>query len=160
MDTTPPFEVRALPPQELTHIRQSGVDDFSHPIRLSVNDSQNGTPLRCCLREARIGESVALISWRPLQEAPTSVYAEVGPVFIHADDCSGYQDHHSYPQGFRHRRQVLRSYSVAGDMLDTKLIEGEQAEAGIAALFEAPEAVVLHSRNVEAGCYMFAVYRR
>jgi hypothetical protein len=160
MDINPRFTVRALPPQELTRIRHLGVDDFGHPMRVLTNDSPNGTPLRCCLREARIGESVALISWRPLHEAPASVYAEVGPVFIHANECSGYQDEHSYPQGFRHRQQVLRSYSAAGDMLDAVLIEGTQAESAIAELFADTDAAVLHSRNVEAGCYMFAVYRR
>jgi hypothetical protein len=158
-DLKPLFAVRALPAEELTPIRQRGVDDFGHPLRVSTNDSEHGTPLRCCLRDARVGESVALISWRPLQEAPASVYAEVGPIFIHAHDCPGYQDHNSYPDGFRHRQQVLRSYSAAGDMLDAVLIEGANAESGIAALLATPETVVLHSRNVKAGCYMFAVYR-
>ena len=158
-DPTQLFAVRALPAQELTRIRHLGVDDFGHPLCVSANDSEGGTPLRCCLREAHIGESVALISWRPLVEAPASVYAEVGPVFIHAHYCPGYQDHSSYPHGFRHRQQVLRSYSAEGDMLDAMLIEGASAESGIAALFATEEAVVLHSRNVKAGCYMFAVYR-
>ena len=105
-----------------------------------------------------MGERVALISWRPLHEAPDSVYAEVGPVFVHADDCPGYQQAGSYPEGFRHRAQVLRSYSAGGDMLDAVTTEGAVAEAAIEALFTNPDAVVVHSRNVTAGCYMFAMY--
>jgi hypothetical protein len=111
------------------------------------------------LREAHVGERVALISWRPLHEAPDSVYAEVGPVFVHADDCPGYQEEGSYPEGFRPRVQVLRTYSAAGHMLEAVMTEGAAAEKAIAGLFTNPEAVVVHSRNVTAGCYMFAVYR-
>jgi hypothetical protein len=44
-------------------------------------------------------------------------------------------------------------------MLDAVISEGGAAEEAIAGLFADAEAVVVHSRNVEAGCYMFAVYR-
>jgi hypothetical protein len=153
------FRVQALPADDLARIRATGIDDFGHALRVSAVDEEHGTPLRCCLREAHVGERVALISWRPLLEAPDSVYAEVGPVFVHADDCPGYSEVASYPDGFRHRQQVLRSYSAAGDMLDAVITEGPDAEATITELFARPEAAVVHSRNVKAGCYMFAVYR-
>jgi hypothetical protein len=156
-DTT--FRVQALPAHDLARIRAAGVDDFGHPLRVSVTDEEPGTPLRCCLREAHVGERVALISWRPLHEALDSVYAEVGPVFVHADACPGYHEEGRYPEGFRHRVQVLRSYSASGDMLDAVMTEGATAEKAITGLFTNPDAVVVHSRNVTAGCYMFAVYR-
>lgn len=156
---TEPLSIHALPAQDLARVRRAGVDDFGHPVRQFVNSAEPGTPLRCCLREARVGERVALLAWRPLAEAPDSVYAEVGPVFVHAEGCSGYVDTGSYPQGFRHRRQVLRSYSTAGDMLDTALTDGQTAETAIAGLLADAAAVVVHSRNVEAGCFMFAIRR-
>jgi hypothetical protein len=151
---------RALPPNELHRIRGAGIDDFGHHVRVFVNDKEPGTPLRCCLREAREGDRVALIAWRPLEHAPDSVYAEVGPLFIHADDCLGYQDDGFYPEGFRHRQQVLRSYTEAGDMLDTTIADGKTAETAILKLLAVPGAAVVHSRNVQAGCYMFAIHRR
>lgn len=160
VESTSALSFHALPPQELQRIRAAGVDDFGHAVRVSVADAEPGTPLRCCLREAHVGERVALIAWRPLEEAPESVYAEVGPVFVHADDCPGYPDDVSYPQGFRHRRQVVRSYTAAGDMLDTAITDGRAATTAIARLLAVPAAAVVHSRNVEAGCYMFAVRRR
>ncbi len=150
----------ALPSEELHRIRSIGFDDFGHAVRVFVNDKEPGTPLRCCLREAREDERVALIAWRPLHDAPDSVYAEVGPVFIHADDCPGYQDGGRYPEGFRHRQQVLRSYTAAGDLLDTTITDGPAAETDILRLLSAPAAAVVHSRNVQAGCYMFAIRRR
>ena len=157
--TNTTFRISALPAADLDRIRATGIDDFGHRLRTTVADEEPGTPLRCCLREAQVGERVVLIAWRPLREAPDSVYAEVGPVFVHADACPGYQDEQSYPQGFRHRQQVLRSYSATGDMLDAVITEGSGAEDAIAGLFARPGAAVVHSRNVAAGCYMFAVHR-
>ena len=153
------FRITALPAPALNRIRTSGIDDFGHPLRVFVNAGDAGTPLRCCLREARVGERVALISWQPLQEARDSVYAEVGPVFVHADACPGYRDEWSYPEGFRHREQVMRSYSAAGDMLDAVITDGSAAEDAIGSLFANPQAAVVHSRNVKAGCFMFAIRR-
>jgi hypothetical protein len=149
---------QALPPAELRRIRAVGVDDFGHPLRVTVADGP-GMPVRCCLREARSGDRVALISWRPLTDAPDNVYAEVGPIFIHAEECGGYHDAHAYPEEFRHRTQVLRSYTAAGDMHGTTIADGVHAETAIVELLDDPAAVVVHSRNVQAGCYMFAIRR-
>lgn len=156
----PALLFQALPAHELHRIRRAGVDDHGHDLRVFVNHEDAGVSLRCCLREARVGERIALLAWRPLDDAPGSVYAEVGPVFVHADDCPGYTDDRRYPEGFRHRQQVLHSYTEAGDMLDTVITDGRNAEAAISALLAAPDAVVVHSRNVQAGCYMFAIRHR
>ena len=151
------FIVYALPPAELDRIRAAGRDDFGHPLRFFVNDDVPGAPLRCCLRDAEIGERVALLAWRPLTEAPDSPYAEVGPIFIHADECPGYPEGSGYPAGFRHRSQLLRSYSADGDIVDYEITEGADAEPTIERLLANPAVAVIHSRNVKAGCYMFTI---
>ena len=133
----------------------TGRDDFGHPLRIA--DDLDGAPLRCCLRDAEPGERVALFSWQPLTEAPDSPYAEIGPVFAPADPCPGYDDSTAYPPGFRHRTQLLRSYTADGDMLDYEITEGADAEATIDKLLSNPRAAVIHSRNVQAGCYMFTI---
>ena len=149
----------AIPADDLHRIRDRGADDFGHPIRLMVNQDERGAPLRCCLREAAVGERIALISWQPLVEAPSSVYAEIGPIFVHADECAGYVDDGTYPEPFRPRQQVLRSYSAVGDVVGLTITDGATAEQAIGGLLADPAAVVVHSRNVQAGCYMFAIRR-
>lgn len=153
------FTVHALPGSDLERVRAAGVDDFGHPLRPVVVDEEPGTPLRCCLREAHVGEEVALLAWRPLVHAPGSVYAEVGPVFVHAHACPGYADSARYPEGFRARTQVFRSYAADGDMRAAEVAHGGQAENVLARLLADPAAAVVHSRNVAAGCYMLAVTR-
>ncbi len=149
----------ALAAAQLDRVRRVGIDDFGHRLRIFINVSPDGTPLRCCLREAAVGESVALLSWRPLTEAPNTSYAEVGPIFIHADSCAGYPDNACYPEAFRARKQVLRSYAGDGDLLECFAAAGADADRAITELLTDTRAVVVHSRNPLAGCYMFAARR-
>jgi len=45
-------------------------------------------------------------------------------------------------------------------MLDTTIADGKTAETAILKLLAVPDAAVVHSRNVQAGCYLFAIHRR
>jgi len=150
------FHVSALPAADLARIRRQGTDDFGNDWVVTVQD-QDGAPLRCCLRDATTGERVALIAWRP--SAVGGAYAEVGPVFIHADPCPGYDADDAYPAGFRHQTQLFRSYDARGRQVDNRVVEGMDAEAAIEDLFASPEIDHVHSRNVLAGCYMFSITR-
>jgi hypothetical protein len=51
----------------------------------------------------------------------------------------------------------LRSYTADGDMLGYEITDGAAAEATIDKLLANPEAAVIHSRTVKAGCYMFTI---
>jgi hypothetical protein len=149
------FRVAALPADELGRIRARGVDDFGNPLEPTTVTGP-GTPLRCCLREAEPGERVVLIAYRPA--AVGGPYAEVGPVFVHADACAGYADEDRYPEGFRSRQQLLRAYDARGWQVENVVVDGPAAERAITDLLGRPDVAYLHSRNVLAGCYMFAVH--
>ena len=148
------FEVRALPQHRLDAIRRAGVDEFGNEVEVTTV-SEPGAPLRCCLREAPTGERVALIAWCPFEQP--GPYAEVGPVFIHADRCDGYTDGRSYPEGYRHREQIFRSYGPDGRIVDAEIVSGALAEPAIGRLLARPEVAFIHSRNVTYGCHMFEI---
>lgn len=151
------FEITPLDQDELHTFRVRGTDAFGNTIAVHVNTEEGGAPLRCCLTEAKIGERVALIAHRPF--AFDGPFAEVGPVYIHAHACAGYDDTGHYPPGFRHRTQVFRAYDKDDRIHDAVLVAGVDAEAVIAELFARPDVTFLHSRNVLYGCYMFAIHR-
>jgi hypothetical protein len=105
------------------------------------------------------GERLTLIAYRPFPWL--GPYAEVGPVFVHADACDGYQEVHRYPEGFAHRRQLLRAYDRNRRICEGLVVkDGPQAERVLTWLLSRPEVDFVHSRNVEWGCYMFAATRR
>jgi Protein of unknown function (DUF1203) len=149
------FAVSAISPSDLERVRSRGVDDFGNMLEVTINQDDGGTPLRCCLRNATVGELVALIAYRPAH--PGGPYAEVGPVFIHAEPCSGYQQTHAYPEGFRRRQQLFRAYGPTGRQVQNQIVEPCDQEAVLTDLLNRPDVAFIHSRNVLAGCYMFAI---
>jgi hypothetical protein len=150
------FRVTALPAGDLERIRARGADDFGNALEPVTVTTTGGTPLRCCLRDAEPGERVVLIAYRPA--AVGGPYAEVGPVFVHAEACAGYADEARYPEGFRARNQLLRAYDARGRQVENVVVDGPAAERAITDLLGRPGVAYLHSRNVLAGCYMFAVH--
>jgi len=150
------FRFFAIPPAELDGIRAAGRDVAGNPLRPFVH-RRGGEPLRCCLRLILPGKHVALISYRPAGTA--GAYAEIGPVFVHASACEGYPAEGGWPPEYRDRQQVLRAYDAEGRIADAILVDGAEAEDGIAKLLADPSHVLVHSRNVLYGCYMFAVSR-
>jgi len=150
------FVISPISVERLAAVRRDGADDAGERFE-PFTAEQDGAPLRCCLREARAGERLALIAYRP--DGTAGAYRETGPVFVHADPCAGYSERDTYPAAFRHRSQVLRAYDERGRIADALLIEGVHAEAGIEQLLARPDVATVHSRNVLYGCYMFTIDR-
>lgn len=118
-----------------------------------------GEPLRCCLRDATAGEELVLFNHTPPLPA-ASPYEERGAVFTHAGACAG-PDSDGYPAGWVGRPQVLRAYDARGWIHpSTRVHDGTDPDAAIAAVLAHPEVVEVHSRNVAYGCYMFTITRR
>jgi len=146
-----------IPPAELQQIRAAGLDEAGSRLTVRV-DTAGGSPLRCCLRESAPGERVLLIAYTP--PGTRGAYAERGPVFIHAEPCSGYLTPDRYPPALSHRQQVVRAYDRDGRIADGVLVnDGKRAMAMIGELLGRNDVTLVHLRNVGYGCYNFTVRR-
>ena len=151
MTTTTGYRITALPAPLLAEARAATTAE-RHVAR-------GGEPLRCCLRDAREGEHLILFNYEP--PLPDSPYREIGAVFAHAEPCAGRADGPRYPEDWYGRAQVLRAYDRDGRIHPaSRLHDGGDPEAAIAAVLAEPGVVLLHSRNVVYGCYMFAADSR
>jgi hypothetical protein len=157
MGMTVALSITAIPHETLARLRAAGVDDFGNAI-VASEKPDGGYPLRCCLRESAPGERIALIAYRPFPW--DGVYAEVGPVFVHADGCGGYEDTEAYPEGFRDRQQIFRAYGPDRTIVGAEIADGAEAERVLADLLARPDVDFVHSRNVAYGCFMFTIGRR
>ncbi len=147
----------AIPPAQLQEIRAAGADEAGNRLAVQA-DTAGGSPLRCCLRESAPGERVLLIAYTP--PGTHGAYAERGPVFIHAEPCSGYLAPERYPPALSHRQQVVRAYDQDGRIVDGVLVsDGGHAITVIRGLLTRPDVTLVHLRNVGYGCYDFAVRR-
>ena len=120
-------------------------------------DEDGGAPLRCCLRDSRPGERIALVAVTP--DGPQGAYRETGPVFLHADGCAGPADR-GYPEEFRRRTQVFRAYDHAGGIVGGTVVQpGTGQEEAAALLLADPAVAFVQTRNVVHGCYMLTIRR-
>jgi hypothetical protein len=150
------FRIDPIPAETLRRIRERGTDDLGNPV-VPEDTTEDGFPLRCCLRDSVAGERIVAIGYNPFPWS--GPYAESGPVFIHAEECPGYHDLDRYPEGFRHRQQIFRAYGPEQRIVDALIVTGDQAEQKLSELLARPEVEFVHSRNVAYGCYMFTVRR-
>ncbi|MER6139949.1 DUF1203 domain-containing protein [Streptomyces sparsogenes] len=79
----------------------------------------------------------------------------MGPVFVHPEDCGGWQGD-TYPDAMRGEQRVLRAYSAAGNIVGGLLLNGGDMtiDEGLAEVYRRnPEAAVVHVRSVVYGCF-------
>ncbi|MER6180715.1 DUF1203 domain-containing protein [Streptomyces sp. NPDC001652] len=147
-----------IPPSVLKELRSA--DDAGRRM-VPVTDEEGGAPLRCCLRRGAPGERIALVSYAPLRRwaartgAEPGAYDEQGPVFIHAEECTGPQ-----PGGhpFANAHRTVRRYSAEGHILGGELVAALDDEAFRNA-FDDPAVALVHVRAVEYGCFLYEVRR-
>lgn len=161
------IQVRAIDAAVLNQLRER--DDAGREPRL-LTDDEGGSPLRCCLRRSRPGESIALVSYAPLRRwarqtgADPGPYEELGPVFIHQAPCEG-PARHAEPVPLMEAHRVLRAYSAAGAILGGTLFEptgtpdAEAAAGALSTMLADSQVAFVHVRAVEFGCFLFEVHR-
>ncbi|MFI7415191.1 DUF1203 domain-containing protein [Streptomyces sp. NPDC049627] len=152
------YTARPIAPSVLRELRTA--DDAGRPLS-PFTDEEGGAPLRCCLRHSGPGERIALVSYAPLRRwaAETGVdpgaYDEQGPVFIHAEECTG-PDGDGRPFANAHR--IVRRYSADGHILGGQLVDAPDGEA-LRNAFDDPAVALVHVRAVEYGCFLYEVRR-
>ena len=73
-----------MPEETVAQLRAGGPDANGQPPERRIA-SEGGLPCRCCMADIAAGEAYLTLAYRPFP-APQP-YAEVGPVFLHAEAC-------------------------------------------------------------------------
>lgn len=137
-------------------IRTSLQDDFGNTLSPQIDDGTG--PCRVCLDVARPGERLILFSYKPFAES--SLYQEIGPVFIHADRCTSYQNLSQIPPYFNTRPLVVRPYTSRHHIHSAqKWADTGQLQSVAAEVLDNPDVAYVHVRSHTRGCYMFRVER-
>ena len=152
------LHINAIDPRRLELIRSAGKDE--HGNDFVVRPAEGWEPLRCCLRDARAGESVALVSYSPF--TMRSPWTEVGPVFVHGEACDRDQPPTELPADMRTGPRVLRTY-FDDESLDyddiTFVPEGEDVEPALRDLLARPQVAAVHVRASLSQCFLYEVRR-
>lgn len=151
------FRPTPIEPARLAAMRTSGRDEHGNPF--TAYPAAGWEPLRCCLRLAGAGESIALISYAPFTSV--SPWTEVGPVYVHASACAGFAGD-DLPEQLRTGPRILRTYRADGSLHYehvTAVPDGEDLEPALRKLFAEPDVETVHVRALLTQCFTYAVER-
>jgi hypothetical protein len=147
-------------PSDLAAAYRSGAADANgRPPERKISDG-TGVPCRHCLAMVRKDEPYLILAYRPFAELQP--YAEVGPVFIHAEACEAYQTNDSIPERERAGTgRILRGYGT-----DNRIVYGtgivvrnEDIEEKAQAIFANPDVSYVHMRSATNNCFTLRIDR-
>lgn len=139
---------------------QTGAPDANGQAPESQVSDGGGNPCRHCLTDIAEGAPFLVLAHRPFPAAQP--YAEVGPIFLHAEDCPRYDETAGAPAMFAEREAVL----IRGYGNDHRIVYGsgqvvatEEIEASAKKLLQRPEIAYLHLRSASNNCYQCRIER-
>ncbi|MGZ3548382.1 MAG: DUF1203 domain-containing protein [Vulcanimicrobiaceae bacterium] len=115
-------------------------------------------PCRSCLRYSDEPEPFILMSYRPL--ADRNPYAEIGPIFVHANACEPYSRLDAFPETFSSRPLVLRAYDHKGFIATAEVAAAGDAPRIAAGFLSDPNIAEVHVRHISYTCYDFKIVRK
>lgn len=162
LTATASYHYLAIPTDLALRIRTTLRDDYGNALSVWRSDA-DGNPCRHCLRLTHPGERLILFAYRPFEEA--GPYAEIGPIFIHADACERYDAQSVFPPNFVSRALTLRAYgrtergslSIVDAQVSTP--EPDAARRALERLFSNVDTSFVHVRSPAWGCYDFRIER-
>lgn len=151
--TTTTLRYFAIPEDVAREARETLRDRFGHRLRVETAQA----PCRVCLRIPTAPEEMILLSYQPLPD--TGPYAEIGPIFVHADPCRPYADVCAFPPDFAPRPLILRAYGHDGRIARAVVAPPGEAPEHAAALLSDNAIAEVHARHVSYTCFDFKIVR-
>lgn len=116
-----------------------------------------GFPCRVTLDDAKVGETVLLLSYKHNDAA--SPYAQSGPIFVIEGNTKATSFADEIPPALARRTLSLRAYDYTGSMVEAVVVEGAVAKAEIERMFGDAGVVRIDAHNATRGCFAAHVFR-
>ncbi|NIA69870.1 DUF1203 domain-containing protein [Pelagibius litoralis] len=155
----PSLRFIALDSETVKSLRNGGKDAHGQEPERQVSDG-GGNPCRHCLEDMPEGAPFLVLAHRPFPDLQP--YAEVGPLFVHAEDCTRYPETAGPPAYLKTREAILiRGYGTDNRILygTGQIVPPEDIEAISAKLFEDPKIAYIHVRSASNNCYQCRIER-
>ncbi|MGQ0710533.1 MAG: DUF1203 domain-containing protein [Rhodoferax sp.] len=149
--------VRGIPTDTAHALRHGGLDAHGQaPLRRRAQGLAN--PCRHCLQLIEEGEEKLVLAYRPFAQAQP--YAEVGPIFLHAQECPRYEAA-ELPAWFAYLSPaVVRGYNTQDWIVyeTGTVVDGPALTAACERIFAHPEVAYIHIRS-KFNCFQCRVER-
>ena len=148
-----------MPSDLAARYRAGAADANGQAPERGVSDG-DGMPCRHCLGNIEAGAAYLTLAYRPLESLQP--YAELGPVFLHADECTAHDPALGLPERERQGSgRILRGYGTDDRIVygtGTVVTNGD-IEATAAKLLERGDVAYLHMRSAANNCFTLRIDR-
>lgn len=154
----PAIKFVALPLDTVRALQAGGTDFNGQLPERRISDGA-GVPCRLTLRTVPAGEPYLILSYRPFP-APQP-YAEVGPIFLHADSQERWPEGEAIPPALASPRYIVRGYGADDRIVygTGQIVETPAIPAKAAAMLEDDRIAYLHVRSASNNCYQCRIER-
>ena len=130
---------------------------YGHPAH---RESATGYgPCRLCLRIFEVGrDERILFTLDPFHDHENLPLP--GPVFIHANECTRYDELSGFPDDLRAHPLTLNGYARGRRLIAQEYVTDGCVEDALERTFSHLEVDYVHVRDTQAGCYDLRVERR
>ena len=148
-------------PSERAAAYRAGAPDANGQVPERRISDGNGVPCRHCLGNVEAGEPYLILAYRPFP-APQP-YAELGPVFIHAEACPAYAPAAGLPPREKKARsgRILRGYGADDRIVYGTgiVVDNERIEAAAEAILVRSDVAYVHMRSATNNCFTLRIDR-
>ena len=149
---TQPVRFVALPTETARAYRNGAPDANGMVPERAVSDGQ-GNPCRHCLQDIAQGAAMLILAHRPFPELQP--YAETGPIFLCADDCTRWQGDGLPPALACRPNHLIKGYGENNRIAygTGRIVGVNDLNAGAAGLFDDVRVRYGHVRSDRNNCY-------
>ena len=154
------FDIHFTPmPSDLARAYRVGDGDAYGLAPEQCVSPGEGYPCRHCLGLIKQGDAYLTLAYRPFPSLQP--YAETGPIFIHARECTGYNNADVLPPMLFSPDYIVRGYGY-----DDRIVYGTGAVTETASittrareLLERAEIAYVHVRSARNNCFQCRIDR-
>jgi hypothetical protein len=147
-------------PSNLAAAYRAGAPDANGQLPERRISDGDGVPCRHCLRLVEKDEPFLTLAYRPFPEPQP--YAEVGPIFIHAQECEAYAHHNLLPERERTGTgRILRGYGTDNRIVYGTgiVVKNEDIEKKAEAILAREDVDYVHMRSATNNCFTLRIDR-
>ncbi len=146
-------------PSAVAEAYRSGASDANGQVPERKISDGNGVPCRHCLGNVARGEPYLVLAHRPFPGLQP--YAEVGPIFIHAEPCEPHTRGSFPARELDGDGRILRGYGTDDRIVygTGTVVRNEDIEVKAKSILQRSDVAYLHMWSANNNCYTLRIDR-
>ncbi len=155
----PPIQFVSMPTDEALAFQAGAGDANGQAPERHVSDG-GGVPCRHCQADVAAGAPYLILAYRPFPRAQP--YAEIGPIFLHAEPCPRYPPTGAVPPMFLSRERYLVKGYGRNDRIvygTGRIVASADVAEAAASILERAGVAYVHARSALNNCFQCRIER-